>query len=107
MIRHFYTHIVETETISLELDALDLKSHEKEHLERLVEAQIHHVVVDTVLTELPEEDKKTFLEQMHTKNYDKVWKLLNAKIDKAEEKIKKAAQDITKELLKDIKDLKK
>jgi len=107
MIRHFYTHIVETETVSLELDALDLKSHEKEHLERLVEAQIHHVVVDTVLTELSDADKKTFLEQMHTKNYDKLWKLLNAKIDKAEEKIKKAAQDITKELLKDIKDLKK
>lgn len=106
MIRHFYTHIVDTETISVELDALDLKSHEKEHLERLVEAQIHHVVVDTVLTELPEDDKKTFLEDMHTKNYDKVWKLLYAKIDKAEEKIKKAANDITKELLKDIRKLK-
>lgn len=107
MIRHFYTHIIETETISIELNSLNLKTAEKEHLERLVESQIHHAVVDTVLTQLPEDDKKTFLEHMHTKNYDKVWKLLHAKIEDAEEKIKKAAMDITTELLKDIKEIKK
>ena len=103
MIRHFYTHIIETETISLELDTLNLKPEEKEHLERLVESQIHHAVVDVVLTQLPEDDKKAFLEHMHTKSYDKVWSLLHTKIDDAEEKIKKAARDITVELLKDIK----
>lgn len=106
MIRHFYTHIIETETISIELDTLNLKAEEKEHLERLVESQIHHAVVDTVLTQLPEDDKKTFLEHVHTKNYEKVWKLLHAKIDDAEEKIKKSAREITTELLKDIRQIK-
>ena len=42
---------------------LDITPEERKHLIALAESNIHHAVLDTVLTELPEEDKKEFLKK--------------------------------------------
>ncbi|OIP58097.1 MAG: hypothetical protein COX79_04930 [Candidatus Levybacteria bacterium CG_4_10_14_0_2_um_filter_36_16] len=107
MLKHFYSYIVETESIEIELANLDLSEKEKEHLLRLVDSNINHSVVDTILSELCEEDKKEFLKHIKNKNQEKSWKMLYSKIQNAEEKIKKAAEDVKKEILEDIRALKK
>ena len=107
MIRHFYSHIIETESITLELEDLNLSSEEKSHLIELMESSIHYKVMDTVLSELSDEDKKTVLSHVHAKKHEEIWKLLYKKIDKVEDKIKKAAGGVKKELLRDIKEVKK
>lgn len=104
MKKYFYTHIVDTSTLSLELGNMDLSSSERIHLLSLVESNIHHEILDLVLSELKSEDKKTFLTHVVSNDHDKVWKLLNEKVKGIEEKIKKAAETLKQELHKDIKE---
>lgn len=100
--KYFYSHIVETSIISLELGKMDLAPSERVHLVSLVESQLHHAILDIVLSELSEEDKKIFLQHLSLDNHDKIWGHLKSKIKNIEEKIKKAAEELKRELHQDI-----
>lgn len=104
MKKHFYSHIIDTSILSLELGEMNLTASERIHLISLIESNIHHTVLDLVLSELTESDKKIFLTHIAEENHDKIWKLLKEKTKNIEEKIKKAAEDLKKELHKDIKE---
>lgn len=104
--KHFYSHIVETSSLSLALADIDLSHEERLHLLQLTEENLHHTILDAVLSELSEADKKLFLQHVATDNHDNVWKLLHAKIENIEEKIQKVAHDLKNELHKDIEEAK-
>lgn len=106
MRKHFYSHIIETSLISLELGDMDLTKEERLHLLDLAHSQLHHVVMDTILSELSEEDKKHFLSHVASNEHDKIWEFLNQRVENVEEKIKKVAEDLKKELHKDLKEAK-
>ncbi len=103
MVKHFYSYIIETETVFLEIDSLSISDSEKNHLKSLAESHIHSTVLDTILSELHPEDKKEFVTHLNTKDHDRIWKFLHIKVEDAENKIKIAAHAIKKELLNDIK----
>lgn len=105
MIKHFYSYHVEIDSIIVEINSLDIKTSEKKHLIDLAESHIHHAVLNTVLSELSDEDKKTFLFHLNAKDHTRTWKFLNSVVENAEEKIVAAAAKIKKELLQDIKEL--
>lgn len=107
MKKHFYSHLVETSILSLELGDMDLSQEERVELISLAESQLHHVVIDTILSELSKEDKAIFLKHLHFGQHDKIWELLNKKVSDVEEKIKKAAEELKKELHKDIEEAKR
>lgn len=85
---------------------MDLTSKERLHLISLINSNIHHEILDLILSELSPIDKKTFLNHLASEDHDKVWKLLNEKIKDVEGKIKKTAEDLKKELHKDIEEIK-
>lgn len=99
----FYSQLIEIESIMVELDKLDLSVEQKHHLATLVDSSLHHVVLDAILSQLNEEDKRVFLQHISENDHEKIWKFLNEKTDNIEEKIKNAAEDLKKELLKDLK----
>lgn len=103
--KHFYSHIIDAESIYIEINKMDISDDEKDELMLLAESNIHHVVMDAILSELSEADKKRFVEHLHSDNNEKLWELLNTKIENVEEKIKKSAEELKKELHKDIKEL--
>lgn len=103
--KYFYTHIIDTSILSLELGNMDLTSKERLDLISLIDSNIHHEILDLILSELKPEDKKTFLIHLASEDHDKIWKLLKDKVDNIEGKIKKTAEDLKKELHKDIKEL--
>jgi hypothetical protein len=105
--QYFYRHIVDTSSLSLDLGDMDLSSQERMHLISLIDSNIHHAVLDLILSELKPTDKKIFLSHLASENHDKVWKLLNDKVGNIEEKIKKTAEELKKELYKDIREVKK
>lgn len=105
--RQFYTHLVEIQSIIVELDKMDLSSDEKLHLAHLVDSSLHHTILDAILSELPEEDKKIFIRHLHEDNYDRIWQFLNDRVDNIEEKIKKAAEDLKYEIHEDLKKAKR
>lgn len=103
--KYFYTQIIDTSTLSLELGDMDLTPKERIHLISLIDSNLHHEILDLILSELKPEDKTTFLAHLASENHEKVWKFLKGKIKDVEGKIKKTAEDLKKELHKDIKDV--
>lgn len=106
MLKHFYSFIVETDTLFMEIDSLEISTNEKDHLKALAESHIHHNVLDVILSELSPADKKVFLERMESKHQENIWSFLHEKIEDVEEKIKQAAHEIKRELHKDLKEAK-
>lgn len=102
--KHFYSHLIEIESIIIELDKLDLSQEQKIHLTGLIDSSLHHTVLDAVLSELSSQDKRVFLNYLKEDDHGKIWKFLNEKVDKLEEKIKKTADDLKEELKKDLKE---
>lgn len=90
------------ETIALRLQYLDMSDEERAHLLGLIDSSLHHAILDAVLSELSETDKKKFLEHVATEEHDKLWEFLNKKVDNIEDKIKDTAEKLTEELHKDI-----
>lgn len=106
MIKHFYSFLIEHETLILELDNLELSIKEKEHLVSIAESSIHYVVIDTVLSELPEKEKKTFLTNLKAADHEKIWKHLYKATEDIEEKIINAVNVLKKDLIKEVGTLK-
>ncbi|KKQ74120.1 MAG: hypothetical protein US96_C0040G0012 [Candidatus Woesebacteria bacterium GW2011_GWB1_38_5b] len=102
MRKHFYEEVVETSSISLALADMDLTHEERKHLIELVEDNLHHAILDAVLSELSDKDKEEFLILYARQDDEKIWKLLRERVDNIEEKIKKTADDLKKELHRDI-----
>lgn len=106
MIKHFYSYHVEIDSIIIEIESLPIKEHEKKHLIALAESQVHHAILDSILSELNPDDKKIFLAQLNTKDQERIWSFLREKVKDVENKIEKTAGKIKKELYRDLKGLK-
>jgi len=100
--KFFYNQIIETTDISIKLTELDLTKDEQNHLVSLLDANIHSTIVHNVLSELSEEDKKVFLENLVSDNHKVTLDHLKIKIDRLEDKIKNSVEDLKKELLEDL-----
>jgi hypothetical protein len=107
MKKQFYSHLIQIETIAMRLQYMDLSEEERTHLLGLIDSSLHHAVLDAVLSELSEKDKKRFLEHMTGNDHDKLWRFLNDKVDNIEDKIKQTAESLTKRLHEDIDEARK
>lgn len=103
MKNHFFSNLVEVDTLHLELDHLDMTDEQKDEVKKLLDESIYHTVLETILSELSEEDKKIFLHHLLEDDHGKIWEFVNGKVENIENKIIKAAEDIKKELHEDIK----
>ena len=103
MKNHFFSHLIEIDALHVELEDMDLSDTEKEDIKKLIDESIYHTVLDAVLSELSEDDKKIFLSHLVGDEHQNIWDFVNGKVENIEEKIIKAAEDIKKELHQDIK----
>lgn len=101
--KYFYNHLIEVESLIIELDSLDLTREQKVQLASIVDSSLHHTILDAILSELTEEDKIKFIKHLEENDHEKIWQFLNNKVGNIEEKIKKAAEDLTRELHEDLK----
>ncbi len=104
---YFYSKLVTIEEIWEELSSLDLSIPERKHLAELLDSSLHHTILDAILSELSDQDKKVFLSNLSENDHSKIWSFLNGKVDNIEEKIKKTAEDLKSELKKDLKEVKR
>lgn len=102
MNKQFYSHIVDTASLIAALNKLELTDEQKAHLLTLIDSHIHHAVLDVILSELSNEDKKVFLKHLAAGDHDNIWQHLNQKVDGIEEKIIKVTDTLKKELHEDI-----
>lgn len=107
MSKYFYSHLIEIDSLVIELNKMDLSDEEKNHLILLTESSLYHAILETILSELSDEDKKIFLKHLVNEDHDKIWQLLNKKVIDIENKIKKTANDLKIQLHEDIKETNK
>lgn len=107
MSKYFYSHIIETAEISLEIGDLDVPKEDRVKLIALAEENLHHSLLDLVLSHLSEEDKKTFLSHIAEDNHKTAWEFVVGRVENAEQKIIDRALKIKKDLRKDIQKAKK
>ena len=103
---HFYSHLISLDDIELEMDSLDISKEEKDELSQLAHTHLHYTILDIVLSNLSEDDKKTFAHHANTIHPQHTWRFLKTRIDNLEEKILNAAESLKKELLADINETK-
>ncbi len=99
----FYTHLIEIDSLLVELDKMDLSSEEKKQLTSLIDASLHQTILDAIFSQLNPSDKRAFVAKLAHEEDAKIWEFLNQKVDKIEDKIKQAAQNLKEELHQDIK----
>lgn len=104
--KHFYHTLIETTDITMELAELDISPEERIHLLSLMDANVHSTVINIVLLNLDEEDKKIFLKNLTQENHEKTWEHLKTKSKNLEEQIIDAVEKLKQELKKDIKNAK-
>ena len=104
--KKFYSHLIEIETLTVELDSIDLADHEKHELSQLVDSNIHNVVMDAIFSKLNDEDKRKFAEIVLSDDHKKIWNFLEDKTDNVEDDIKKATNEFKKKLHEDVKEAK-
>jgi len=107
MTTYFYSHLITFDSIVADLENLDLSKEEKKQLLSLAHSNLHHAIINTILSELSQNDKKTFLRNLAMDDHKKIWNHLNEKIQKIEEKITKTAEGLKAELKKDFKSIKR
>lgn len=105
--RYFYSHLIEIESLLIELDCLDLSAKEKEDLAYLADETLHHAILDAIFSRLSEQEKIIFLEHLRNERHDQLWELLNKQIENVEQEIKKVATVVKTDLDQDIKQAKK
>lgn len=105
--KYFFSHLIEIDSVIIELDKLDLSPEQKLHLANLIDSSLYHTILDVVLSELTPQDKRIFLNHLKENDKDRILQFLNGKIDNIEDKIKKVANDLKEELHKDLKEAKK
>ncbi|MGH7246199.1 MAG: hypothetical protein ACREGI_04685 [Candidatus Levyibacteriota bacterium] len=106
MKRYFYSHIVSSESITIALLDLEVSEEEKESLMLLADSTVYHAILDNILSELPETDKKLFLKHLQGDDMEKTWDFLKRRIINVEEKIKKIVKEVHVKLHDDIKEIK-
>jgi hypothetical protein len=104
--KRFYGHLVETDSVVVKLHELQMSEEEKAQLVDLMESHLDHVILDAILSELSEEDKILFMQELASDNDDSIWEFLKKRIDHIEDKIATAAEALKKELHEDIKEVK-
>lgn len=104
--KHFYSELVNLDDLFAELDMLNLADSEKNDLADIARINLHQAIIDKILSELSQADKKKFLELIARGQDDKIWNHLHLKIEKIEEKISDSANQLKRELKEDIKKVK-
>jgi len=105
--RYFFSHLIEIDSLIIELDKMDLSKEQKLHLTSLIDSSLYHTILDAILSELTPQDKKMFLSHLKKDDKERIWEFLNGKIDNIEERIKKVGNDLKNELHKDLKEVSK
>lgn len=106
MKKHFYSEHITTDSLRKALEELPMETHEREELHTLIESSLHHAILDAVLSQLPEEDKKTFLLHITKENHTVTWDFLKERIENIDIVIKQTGESILTSFHADIQELK-
>lgn len=103
MKKPFWDHLIEIEEIEIKIDEHGLVKEEKIRLLRVVHQTFDMKIMETILSHLPKEKHKTFLDKFSKKpHHPKLLDFLKEELEDIEEKITKLAKQLKKEVLEQL-----
>ncbi len=105
--KYFYSHLIQIQSLVVELDKMELGPSERSQLAHLIDSTLHHHILDTILDQLAPADKEIFLKHLTENNHDRIWQFLNEKVEKIEDKIKTTSELLKEKLHQDLAEAKK
>ncbi len=106
MKKYFYHEILDLEWIEAEIDALDVSDIEKKKLADMARYELHQTILEAVLSELSDREKKVFLANVNYDTNERTWNHLVKNIEKIEDKIKNVSETLKRDLKQDLSDAK-
>jgi len=101
--KFFYRKLVQIDDLKNVLESEELAIEEKQELVLMVKDTLHHRVVETVLTHLPEKHHSEFLDTFAKKPQDEgILGFLKEKVEDIEDKITEAIEKVKAEILADL-----
>lgn len=105
--KYFYSHIIDIESILVDLNEIGLTDEQKIHLTSLVDSTIHQIVLDIILSKLSEKDRILFVNKLKADPESReLWQFISLRIENIDIEIKKAVKDLKGQLHEDIKEVK-
>ena len=105
---YFFAKYIVIDELMEEMDGLDLSAEQRLHLSSLIDSSLHHAILDEILSNLNNDDKKEFLKKIHQDSKGaELMEFLKPKIENIEDKIKNVSKQLIDEMHKDIKGAKK
>lgn len=106
--KHFYSHLVEIESVIVILEELDLSPSQKNHLATLIDSSFYHLVLDISLSHLDDpSDKYLFVQILSEDSADpRLMEILISKGEDIEEKLRKAVSELKDEIHQELKQAK-
>lgn len=99
----FYDHLTVFEEITIELDKYKFDRQEREEIVRLVDENMHHRVLDVILTHLPKERHQDFLTKFHSAPHDSnLLTYLKKEVENIEDLIISEAKKVKAEILREF-----
>lgn len=99
----FYSHIISFESLIISLEELNLSAHHKKVLTSLIDDTAHKAILGLILSKLSPTEKIEFLRMVNQNPRDgKIIDYLNSKASNIESEIRRAAEQLKKELHQDI-----
>lgn len=103
MTKVFWENLVETREIKVKISKQDLAEEEKLKLITVVEQTFHLRIIETVLSSLPKEKHKQFIDIFAKKPHDpKLLQVLKKDVADIEQRITKIAEALKKEILANL-----
>lgn len=103
----FYERFIEIKPLEDEIEVLEITTKEKEHLYFLVAEILHQHTLEIILTRLPEDDRKTFLQVVSGGQEINLADLLKEKASDYENVLKEKLTKVRDEIIEEVRKVKK
>lgn len=103
MTKLFWDHLIAIEEIEMKIDEHGLVKEEKFKLLQIVRQTFDAKILEGVLSNLPTEKHKHFLDKFHqAPHHPKLLEFLKEEVEDIEEKISQLAKNLKKEILEEL-----
>lgn len=103
--KYFFARYIIIDKLIAGLNDLNLSDQERLHLSQLVDSSLHHAILDEILSNLGDSDKKVFLKKLQEDpENEELIEFLKPKIENIEDKIKTVSDQLISKMHKDVKE---
>lgn len=102
---YFYSHIIEIDSLTSDLESINLSATQKKHLGLLIDSSLQGLVLNAIFNELSLSDRKILINMLRDETAkEAIMEFLSSRVEDVETKIRQIALKLKEELHADVKE---